>query len=108
PCFDPQGFACVSVDAHDGIARLALSGELDLATAPEFDRALRGAQQSAPLVTVHLQRLTFMDSRGLSILMSAATRARENGDRFRVKRGPASVDRLFEVAGADLWLEFAA
>ena len=73
---------------------------------PELDRALRGAQDSAGLVTLDLRRLTFMDCRGLSILMSAAARARTSGDRFRVVRGPPTVDRLFELVGSDLGLDF--
>ena len=107
PRFDPQGFACVRVDAGDGSARLALSGELDVATTAELDRALRDAQQRADLVTLDLRRLTFMDCQGLAVLISAATRARESGDRFRVVRGPPCIDRLFELAGADRCLEFA-
>ena len=105
--FDPQGFACLSVAAGDDSTRLVLSGELDLATAPELDRALCDAQQSTGLVTLDLRRLTFMDSRGLSAVVSAATRARASGDRFRVVRGPPPVDRLFELTGANVTLEIS-
>jgi anti-sigma B factor antagonist len=97
----------VSVDRADGSARVALSGELDIATAPEFDRALSAAQVRARSVTLDLRRLTFMDCRGLSVLVAAAARARASGDHFEVLRGPPSVDRLLTLTGFDGGLEIS-
>jgi anti-sigma B factor antagonist len=101
----PCGFACVCHDAGDGTTGLAVSGELDLATAAELDQALRSAQQRSRVVTLDLRRLTFMDCTGLSVVLAAATRARERGDRFRLLRGPGPVERLFALTGTDCRLE---
>jgi anti-sigma B factor antagonist len=103
----PEGFACMCLDSGDGSIRVALSGELDIATATEFDRALRTAQRRARSVTLDLRRLSFMDCCGLAALMAAASRARADGDRFRVVRG-AAVDRLFAITGVDLELELTS
>jgi anti-sigma B factor antagonist len=101
----PGGFGLRILAAGDEVTRLALSGELDLATAPVFDQALSTAQTRTRSVTVDLRRLTFMDCRGLSVLLSAASRARASGERFRVVRGPPAIDRLFELTGTDRVLE---
>jgi anti-sigma B factor antagonist len=76
-----------------------LSGELDIASTDELDRALREAQDSAHAVTLDLSRLTFMDCRSLSVLAAAAVRARASDDRFDVVRGPPHINRLFELTG---------
>lgn len=102
---EPYGFECVRHEVADGTVRLALSGELDVATSPELDQALRDAQLRARIVTLDLRDLTFMECSGLSVVLTAATRARASGDRLRVVRGPASVERLFLLVGADHQLE---
>ena len=97
----PHGLVCLSDENDDGTACFALSGELDLATAPELDQVLRTAQQNAQLVTVDLRRLSFMDCRGLAVTVAAAMRAGAAGSGFRVVRGPPHVHRLFTLTEAD-------
>ena len=104
----PADFACMRIDGDDGTVRLAVSGELDLATEDELDRALSAAQAVARLVTLDLRRLVFMDCRGLAVLVAAAARAKASGERFRVVRGPASVDRLFALTGFEHRLDLTS
>ena len=40
----PEDYACVRIDRGDGIVRLAVSGEVDLATTGELDQTLSAAQ----------------------------------------------------------------
>ena len=97
----PTGFVCLRDGNDDGTIRFALGGELDIATAPELDQALRTAQQTAALVTVDLRRLSFMDCSGLAVIMAAAKRAGAGGGSFRVVRGPPHVHLLFTLTEAD-------
>ena len=97
----PPGLVCLRDEIDGGAIRFAISGELDIATAPELDQALRTAQQSAQLVTVDLRRLSFMDCRGLAVILAAAKRAGASGAKFRVVRGPPQVHRLFTLTAAD-------
>ena len=94
---EPRGFTCLHA-ASDGEARVTVLGELDLATAPELDDTLRAAQRSATTVTLDLSKLLFMDVRGLRVVLDAAARAQELGERFLVVRGPPAVSRVFEFA----------
>jgi anti-anti-sigma factor len=97
----PAGLVCLRDGTDDGTIRFALAGELDIATAPELDRALRTAQQTAALITVDLRRLSFMDCRGLAVIVAAAERADAGSGDFRVVRGPPQVHRLFTLTEAD-------
>ena len=51
-------------------------------------------------MTVDLRRLSFMDCRGLAVILAAATRSGA-GSSFRVVRGPPHVHRLFTLTEAD-------
>ena len=87
------------------IIRVMPSGELDLATAPCLDDALRAAQRQTPTVTLDLRGLTFIDCSSLSLLAAAADRAHTNDARFRVVRASPAVERLFALTAFDRRLE---
>lgn len=82
-------------------ALVEVSGELDGATAPELDQHLMGVSD-APRVVVDLQQVTFMDSHGLVLLVSALENARTAAGRAMVLRSPSkSVRRVFDLCGID-------
>jgi len=65
------------MDVHsrhtEGTARIALRGELDIATAPKLDEAVdRALDDGCREVVVDLAGTTFMDSQGLGALIRAA------------------------------------
>lgn len=84
-------------------ARVGFSGDLDLATAPrlrEFVSALRG--DGVEHLEIDLTAVEFLDSVGLSVLLSTHRRLASEGATMLV-RGSAPVQRVFELAGvADL------
>lgn len=80
-------------------------GELDLDSAPQFERALQAALSGALLVVVDLRELTFIDSAGLHLILEADARARRSGRRLVLVRGAKQIDRLFEVLGLSERLE---
>ena len=95
---------------RDGDAHvIGLSGELDLATAANVEQELRRVEATdASSIVVDLSGLTFMDSTGVRLLMQAQARSRADSDRLRLLRGPADVQRVFELCGVDGLLPFAA
>ena len=77
---------------------LAISGELDMATAPILERRLRAAEPDPPgELVVDLSGLEFMDSTGLHVLLAAARRLRDSGRQLTLRPGPRSVQRVFEL-----------
>jgi anti-sigma B factor antagonist len=92
---------------NKGVARLLLEGDVDLATATEIEGRLREFEQdSPPLLVVDLRGVTFLDSTGLRLIISADRRARQNERRLVLVRGRESVDRVFRLALLDSRLEF--
>jgi anti-anti-sigma factor len=77
--------------------RLALRGELDLATAGQVADRLRALRERGESVLLDLDELAFMDVAGLRVILTAAEDARNDGWVFAVSHGSAPVRRLFEL-----------
>jgi anti-sigma B factor antagonist len=80
-------------------------GEVDLVTVHEVRSNLRDAAAETRRVVLDLRQVTFMDSSGLRLLVEAQQLADQSGFALAVVRGPASLERLFEVTGLDARLD---
>jgi anti-anti-sigma factor len=96
---DRQHFACELRFSGHAAAWIHGRGDLDLAATPQFEQALQDALPSALLIIVDLRQLTFMDSTGVHMILEADARARRSARRLVFLRGPAQIDRLFELVG---------
>jgi anti-sigma B factor antagonist len=94
----PAAFRCSWTGGGQDAAWVHLSGELDVATAPQLRRTLRESQLSARLVVLDLRGLAFMDSSGVHAIIDASVRARQAGCRMVVLRGPPNVDRALMLS----------
>ena len=95
----------LEVDAHrhdDGVAHVVLTGELDLSTVQKVEHELDQIEsEGTAVVALDLSRLTFLDSSGLRLIVSADRRARREKRRFVVVRGPETVQRVFAITRLD-------
>jgi anti-anti-sigma factor len=83
-------------------ARVAVRGELDLATTDIFEAALRSVwSRDIHGVEIDLRALTFIGSAGVAALLEASARARDGGRALTLVRGPQSVHRIFELTGIE-------
>jgi anti-anti-sigma factor len=88
------------VQPHANAALLVLSGELDIASAPELEQALAEiASEQVKLVVVDLRKLEFMDSTGLSVIVRAHQRLSEQDCELTLVKGPPQVQRLLDLTG---------
>ena len=91
---------------RDGLVRVALVGELDLSTVAKVQEELRRVEASSPAtLVVDLSKLTFLDSTGLRCIVTADERARAEGRRIVIVRGPDAVQRVFAITRLDDRLE---
>jgi anti-sigma B factor antagonist len=93
---------------RDGVYWLALSGELDLASAPLLEETLNDlAGEAMSAVVLDLSGLSFMDSTGVRATLDARELFEGRGCRFSLIPGPAQVQRLFQLTGLLDVLPFA-
>lgn len=87
---------------RDDQVLVVLRGELDLSTADKVDRELRRVEEiDPPVVVLDLSGLTFLDSTGLRLIVTADQRARQADRRLAVVKGPATVQRVFSITKLD-------
>ncbi len=98
----------VSSSERDGWTVLALVGQLDVATAPNFREILQETQYSGEgRVVLDLSGLQFLDSFGLGVLVGGVKRARSHGGRLVLAGVNDRVAQVFELTGLDRALPFA-
>jgi anti-anti-sigma factor len=91
------GFA-VRTDVRNGVARLALAGELDMYAAPILqDHIDQFASDGVAAVLLDLRELTFMDSTGLHVLLRGTDQASRNGHRLAIVGVGDATRRLLEI-----------
>ena len=96
----------VATDARNGITRLALRGELDMATIDIFTDALTRCEgDGSTALMLDLRDLTFMDATGLHAFLQARDRSVGNGHRLLFVGASSPVRRIFEVTGTESVLE---
>jgi anti-anti-sigma factor len=89
-----QPFEIEIIERGDALA-LVVVGEIDIATAPLLERRLTEAEaRDAPQLIVDLDRVSFMDSTGLQVLV-AHTSSETNGRRIRLTKGSPQVQPAF-------------
>jgi anti-anti-sigma factor len=95
------GRLTVTTEWQDRAVRLALAGELDLASVGQVEEQLAAAEARTPQrVVVDLGKLAFIDSTGLRALIQADARARDSDYDLVLWPGDESIQRVFELTGA--------
>ena len=86
-------------EQEEGRQRLALSGELDMATAPDFEQAMLRALGAKRPILLDLTRLSFIDSAGLWAITLGHTACRRRGIALSIVPGVGAVREVFEATG---------
>jgi anti-anti-sigma factor len=90
----------IAASFADGAVIMALGGEVDALTAPEFDALFEAIiERGHPTVALDLSGLRFMDASGLSVIARGAQRLERSGGVLTIHTPAAMVGRLLEITG---------
>jgi anti-sigma B factor antagonist len=79
---------------------VAVSGEIDVATAPQLRECLHHViAQGEATVVLDLLGVTFLDSTALGVLVGALKRCRELGGELHVVVADSRIVKIFEITG---------
>ena len=96
----------ITTEEGEDQTRVALAGELDIATAPQLEEGLEKVEANSPgVLLLDLRKVEFIDSTGLRAVIAADERARSAGRRLVIIRGTPAVERVFSVTQLDQRLE---
>jgi anti-sigma B factor antagonist len=94
-----------SIDTEQvGDARhvIALTGEVDLYTAPELKTQMLDVIANGAMdVIVDFTQTTFIDSTTLGVLVGGVKRLREKGGRLSIVCNDRNITKIFEITGLD-------
>ena len=94
------------IDARNGVTSIALSGELDMATAPALKDQLAASEQTdTKAIVLDLRDLSFIDSSGLHEIVWAFRRSEMNGHRLMVIGANPLTRRMCEITGTEFLLD---
>lgn len=88
---------------HDGsVCTVVLEGEVDVYTAPALkDRLVSLIEDGCVNVIVDLDKVSFIDSSGLGVLVGALRRARERDGAVRIVCARENILKIFRITGLD-------
>lgn len=97
---DPSEFLAVDVRADGPGHTVHLRGELDMSTAAMLrDELARLTGDGAALVTLDLAELAFIDSTGLSVLITGLKRIRQHGGDMVLRAPRPGTQKVLEITG---------
>ncbi|MEU2350806.1 STAS domain-containing protein [Modestobacter sp. NPDC049651] len=85
---------------EDGVAVLRLHGEIDTLVVDAWDDARGTADDARTADAVDLSAATFLDCRGLRLIVRQTDQVRRDGRVPELRRPSRMVRRMLEVAGA--------
>ena len=92
----------MTIEQHESAVHLLLTGELDISTAQRLEDDLRRVEAEKPdLIVLDLEKLAFLDSTGLRLLITADARAREDGRKLAIVRSNPMVQRVLRLTRLD-------
>ena len=81
---------------------IALAGEVDLYTAPEFkQQLLEVVGQGGKSIVVDFSDATFIDSTTLGVLVGGVKRLRPSGGQLSLVCSDRNITKIFEITGLD-------
>jgi anti-sigma B factor antagonist len=87
---------------HPGVSVLQARGEIDVATAPEFHASLAELiAEGRAILIVDMSEVSFIDSTGLGVLVSAEKESRAAGHELRLVVTQPHITKLLALTGLD-------
>ena len=85
---------------EDGALLIALEGELDTLSSPDFEDILEPLLAQAQSVTIDFEKLEYISSAGLRVLLAAEQTMEEKGaEKVRVVNMNSTIRNIFEITG---------
>ena len=77
---------------------LSLEGRLDTVTAPQLEAEIAGSVEGLTLLVLDFEKLEYISSAGLRVLLSAQKKMKNQGE-MKVVRVNETINEVFEMTG---------
>ncbi len=91
-----------SFDKEKGLWNITPEGDLDISSAPELRMALNDSyQEEKANIILHFDRLQYIDSTGLGVIIGAYGRMKENGNDISLQNPKENIKKLLRITNLD-------
>jgi anti-anti-sigma factor len=98
----------LQLESRNGVARIAIDGELDLASASTLGASIAEAERGGPsTIVLDFNNVSFIDCSGLDVLLRAWEDAAANGHNLLLFGADRAARRLFQLTGTGFLMEQA-
>jgi len=95
-----MGVLQYSSSRHGSVTLIHLGGSLDAETSPKFDAKIKGEiEKGAQKIVCNLQRLDYIASAGLGVLISANDILSRRGGEIRIAAMNEKIKKIFKLLG---------
>jgi anti-sigma B factor antagonist len=109
PQLEPPQFAFEEEGSDSGADVAVVSGEIHVSTAPRFRAALEAIiERSDGALVLDMSGVEFIDSTGLSVLLSGLRQLGQRGGRMALVCTNPTVLRLFQITSLDTTFDIFA
>jgi anti-sigma B factor antagonist len=92
----------IQSERHPNQCEITLRGEVDVYTAPKLKaKLIETIEDGCANIVVDLEGVSFIDSSGLGVLVSALRRARERDGAVRIVCTRENILKIFRITGLD-------
>jgi len=90
----------VETSSRDGVSVLTLRGEIDVYTAPRLRQAIIDlVDGGAPRVVVDMEKVDFLDSTGLGVLVGGLKRVKLKDGSLSIVTTQDKILKIFDITG---------
>ena len=89
----------ITKSAEGSVFKIAVSGRLDTATAPELESALKDSLAGVSELLLDIHELEYISSAGLRVLLTAQKTMNAQNGTMRVAGANEMIREIFEVTG---------
>ena len=90
----------ITKNAENTTLTLLLEGRLDTTTSPQLEEAIADSLDSVSLLVLDFEKLEYISSSGLRVLLSAQKKIKPHGE-MKVIRINEIIKEIFEMTGFD-------
>jgi len=92
----------IATEQNAGVCTIALSGEVDVYTSPQLKQELVNAIEGGCVnLVIDLEKVVFIDSSGLGVLVSGLRRVKERSGTMRLVCTRENILKIFRITGLD-------
>lgn len=89
----------VTETAIEGVPVVSVKGEVDVSTAPELNDRLERVRPAHGTIVVDMTDVTFVDSTGLGVLVTALHGRRDQGGDLRLVITDPHISKVMDITG---------